>query len=308
MNKSEIVVNQDKIYHLGLKKGQLAPHIILVGDPNRVYKVSAFFDSIQLEVKNREYVIQTGIYQGMPITVIGTGMGTDNVEIALAELLSVHEFDFTTGQRYSDCSPLTLIRVGTSGGVQADIPAGTHAISTYALGLDNTGLYYDHPATDKYMLQMEELAYEILTEATPETARFKGKIFPYASKASVIVAEELIYQAKKAGVSYVKGITASTPGFYGPSARYIEGLNNSIPKIKHHLARLEVSGKQVVNMEMESSILFHMCENLGYHAGTICPIISNPFSSADVIDYDKSVKQAIQIALNTLHSLNMKPS
>lgn len=308
MDQSEIVVNKHRIYHLGLKKGELAPNIILVGDPMRVYKVSAFFDTGVQEIKNREYITHTGHYQGMPISVIGTGMGTDNIEIALAELYAVHEINFETGKKEANKLPLTLIRVGTSGGVQASIPAGTQAISTYALGLDNTGLYYDHPAADETIEAIEQAALEILTEATPKDARFRGKIIPYASKASSTLAAELVFQTKKAGIPYEKGITASTPGFYGPSARFIEGLHNTIPQIKQQISRLQVGNKQVINMEMESSILFHICRQLGYLAGTICPIISNPFSSAEVIDYNKHVKDAIQIALNTLKSLDSRVS
>lgn len=308
MNRSEIVVNNNKIYHLGLKKGQLASNIILVGDPMRVYKVSDFFDKIDLEVKNREYIIHTGSYQGISISVIGTGMGTDNIEIALAEMLAVHEIDFETGFRVTDRPPLTIIRVGTSGGVQAHIPAGTQAISTYAIGLDNTGLFYDHPAADDHVEAIEKAALEILTSATSNGSRFKGKIIPYASKASSILAAELVFQAQYANISYETGITASTPGFYGPSARYIAGLNNTVPQIKQQLSRLKVANKQIINMEMESSILFHICRHLGYLAGTICPIISNPFSSAEVIDYQVNVREAILIALNTLKSLDARIS
>lgn len=308
MNQSEIVVNNDKIYHLGLKKGQIAPNIILVGDPMRVFKVSDYFEKVELEVKNREYITHTGSYQGIPVSVIGTGMGTDNVEIALAELYAVHEFDFQTGTRIPDRRPLNIIRVGTSGGVQAHIPAGTLAISTYALGLDNTGLYYDHEPADAHIETIEQKAFEILKAASPKGSRFKGKIMPYASKASSILAAELVFQAQHANLAFETGITASTPGFYGPSARFIEGLSNSVPQIKQQLSRLKVGKKQIINMEMESSILFHMCRQLGYLSGTICPIISNPFSSAQVIDYRKNVRQAIEIALNTLKSLDSRIS
>ena len=303
MQQSEIVIHDNRVYHLGLKKGELASNIFLVGDPARCYKVASLFDRIDHEIKNREYVTLTGSYQGLPVSVIGTGIGTDNVEIALLEIYTLLEFDFHTKLRSSDRPNVNLIRIGTSGGVQADLPAGTMAIADYTLGMDSTGLYYDHPAEDDTLEKIEVMANQLLLDATPDHARFKGKIITYASKASTKVTEALIHQAEKTNTSYACGITASSPGFYGPSARYIEGLKNSIPKVKEVLAQLDVEGKKVINMEMESSLLFHICAPLSYHAGTICPIISNPYSSDDLIDYDSVIGRAIEIALSAMVKL-----
>lgn len=306
MAKSEIVVVDHKVYHLGLKKGQLAPNIFLVGDPARSYKVAAYFDEVKHEVKNREYVTITGTFEGLPVSVIGTGIGTDNVEIALTEILTVHEFDFITHERLVSHKPLNLIRIGTSGGVQEDIAGGTLGIASYGLGLDNTGLYYDHPVVDPQISLIEKVAFRILTEASPENTRFRAKIIPYASKASPEVVRSLVNEAENLGLSNVIGITASTPGFYGPSARYIDGLINTIPNIKHHLAQLDVNGHRVINMEMESSILFHICQKLKYRAGTICAIISNPKTSASLINYNEVIDGAIRTALGAMKNLVLR--
>ena len=302
---SEIVVQDGKVLHLGLAKGQLAENVFLVGDPARAAKVSRRFDHVLCEVKNREYVTITGSYRGMPVSVIGTGIGVDNIEIALVEAYTVHAFNFDSGERQPGIQPLKLIRIGTSAGVQDDIEPGTMAISTYGLGLDNAGLYYDHPAADEIVTSIKKLAFEILVKATPAESRFRKKIIPYASRAATDVVAALTKCADVLNVDHVSGITAATPGFYGPSSRHIEGLTNTVSSIKKQLAALRVQQHKVVNMEMESSLLFHLAGQLGCPAGTICPIISKPSSSTAIFDYGASVESAIDIALGAMCQLNV---
>jgi uridine phosphorylase len=304
--RSEIVIVDDKVYHLGLAKGQLAKNVFIVGDPARAVRVSKRFDTIDLKVTHREYVTFTGSYRGLPVSVIGTGIGTDNVEIALIEAFIVNEFDFATGLREPDVDPLTVIRIGTSGGVQPEIAPGVLGIASYALGLDSSGLYYDHAAEDETVLEIEREALRLLENATPDGARFRSRLVPYASKASTQVAEALARNAQAEDAAFEVGITASTSSFYGASSRYIEGLSNTIPDIKHQLASLSVSGLRVVNMEMESSLLFHLCGRMLYPAGTICPIISNPNSSDSVVDYEGLIEKTITIALNAMLDLRLK--
>lgn len=308
MPKSEIIITDNKVYHLGLKKDQLAPNIFLVGDPARCYKIAEHFDAIQHEVKKREFVTLTGMYQNQPMSVIGTGIGTDNVEIALMEMYTVLEFDFTTQERLHKKPTVNIIRVGTSGGVQADLAAGTMGIARYALGMDSTGFYYDHQTVDETITAIEKQADQILDNTIDSTSRFKGKIYTYASKASQVIIDALIHQAEKREVPYSVGITASSPGFYGPSARIVDGIQNTVPNIKHELAKLSVDNNRVINMEMESSLLFHLCDALSYRAGTICPIISNPYSSADLIDYDQTIRDAIELALGAMVEVINRPA
>ncbi len=300
---SEIVIVGGKVLHLGLAKGQLAANIFLVGDPARALRVAKRFDDIQFEVRNREYVTLTGTIQGLPVSVIGTGIGVDNVEIAMVEAYAVRAFDFTSCEKDATTEPLTFIRIGTSAGCQDDIDAGTLAIADYALGLDNAGLYYDHAAVDQRVTEIERQAFGILTAATPEGARFKGKIFPYASKASSAVTAALRSQAERLEAEHVVGITSSTPGFYGPSSRVIDGLRNTIPDIKTELAAIDVDGTKVVNMEMESSLIFHLARHLGAQAGTICPIISKPTAAASIFDYMASVERAIDVGVAAMCEL-----
>ena len=302
--KSEIVIVNDKLYHLGLKKSDLAENIFIVGDPARAIRVSQEFDRIDCEISNREYLTFTGSYRGIPVSVIGTGIGTDNVEIALVEAYIAHEFDLKKAEKQQNCNPLTIIRLGTSGGVQSDVTPGSLAISSYALGLDSTGIYYEQSAEDKIVNKIEAEASKILNDAIDVKSRFKGKITPYASKASSEVTMALINQAAAHSVEFETGITVSSPGFYGPSSRYIEGLNNTLPDIKCSLSSLNIDGLKVHNMEMESSLFFHLCSQLGYRAGTICTVISGPNDSDSIIDYEAAIGNTIKIGLNALMELN----
>ena len=303
IDKSEIVIVNERLYHLGIKKGDLADNVFIVGDPARAVRVSQKFDTIDREISNREYLTFTGTYKGIDVSVIGTGIGTDNVEIALVEAYIAHEFDLKSSTRNSGCTPMTFIRLGTSGGVQPDIKPGTLAIASYALGLDSTGVYYDQAPEDEIIEKIESSAEKILTDAAANTSRFKGKIIPYASKASPEVTKALANQAKKAGSSFGVGITVSSPGFYGPSSRYIDGLKNTLPDIKGSLSKLNIDGLKVLNMEMESSLLFHLCSQMGYHAGTICTVISTSKDSDAVVNYDQAIASTIEIGLKALVEL-----
>jgi uridine phosphorylase len=303
IDKSEIVIVNERLYHLGIKKGDLADNVFIVGDPARAVRVSQKFDTIDREISNREYLSFTGTYKGIDVSVIGTGIGTDNVEIALVEAYIAHEFDLKSSTRNSGCTPMTFIRLGTSGGVQPDIKPGTLAIASYALGLDSTGVYYEQAPDDEIIEKIESSAEKILTDAAANTSRFKGKIIPYASKASPEVTKALANQAKKAGSSFGVGITVSSPGFYGPSSRYIDGLKNTLPDIKGSLSKLNIDGLKVLNMEMESSLLFHLCSQMGYHAGTICTVISTSKDSDAVVNYDQAIASTIEIGLKALVEL-----
>ena len=294
-------------YHVGVRAEDLSPNLFLVGDPARAHLIAKRFEVVTVTKSHREYITITGIYQGLPVTVIGTGMGTDNVEMALIEAWSLLSFDAETRTRLADAPQLTAIRVGTSGGVQADIDPGTAAIATYALGLDTTGVYYEHMPDDARIPIIEREARRLIRAATPEGYRFREAIWPYAAPANTEVAAALSVAAARTGVPFVTGITASTPGFYGGSGRYLEGLTNTVPGIKDCLADLDCDGLRVVNMEMESSLLFHLGDALGVRTGTICPVISNPARQAAIVDYAPHVSACIDIALEAMVALCGEP-
>ena len=162
MMRSEIVLANDRVYHLGLPSQVLAPNLILVGDPQRAYRVAEKFDTINEEFRNREYLTICGRYRGIPCSVIGTGIGTDNVEIAIVEAYGLLCLDLGFNTTLYKPSEIRLIRVGTSGSISSDVIPGTLAISKYAVGLDSTGLYYDVPITDPIITKIESTVHQDL--------------------------------------------------------------------------------------------------------------------------------------------------
>lgn len=310
---SEIVVVDGRVYHLGLRPDELAPSLFIVGDPARAYTVAERFDRVDHEVKHREFVTLTGAHQGLPLSVIGTGIGPDNVEIALVEAWALTTLDLASRLRRpatgpGAARPLTVLRVGTSGGTREDVPAGTLVISSYAVGLDGAGLFYEAPPADKTVAALERAARSAIDEGVRPGSRFAGAFRPYASRADAQAVQALERQASAAGAAALTGATITAPGFFGPSGRHLDGVENTVADVKARLGRVEAHGVRVLNMEMESSLLFHLAAVLGVRAGTICPTISSPGSHGAVIDYGARVGQAIDIALAAMHDLAVSPS
>ncbi len=298
---SELVIDGGRVYHLGLSQGQLAPNLFQVGDPARAWKVAKHFDTVTCEVRNREYVTVTGTYRNIPVSVIGTGIGTDNVEIALMEAYSLLFFDWSTWERRRGPESVNWIRIGTSGGVQEDVEPGTLGIAEYAVGLDGTGLFYEQPAADALVEEIERQAEQALVGATRSGSRFLGRIKPYASKGDPGICEMLVRHCQDRGQPNTSGITVSTPGFYGPSGRCFERVENVVADIKGVLSRLEIEGRRVINFEMESSLLFHLGAHLGFRTGAICVIVSKASSSTALLDYEKAVQECIEVGLDAMH-------
>ena len=303
---SEIVVRDGRVYHLGLRPEELAPNVFVVGDPARAYRVAARFDRVDHELKHREFVTLTGTHRGLPVTALGTGIGPDNLEIALVEAWALATLDLATRQRRpasgpGAARPLTVLRVGTSGGTREDLPVGTLVISSYAIGLDSTGLFYEAPAADATVLALEQAARAAIEAGVRPGSRFAGAFSPYASRAEPALVDALERHAAAAGARFATGVTVTSPGFFGPSGRFLDGVTNTVEDVKARLGRIEVDGRRVLNMEMESSLLFHLAGLLGARAGTICPTISNPAGHGSVLDPAPLVEQAIDIALAAMH-------
>lgn len=300
---SELMIRDGVAYHIGVAVGAIAPRLLLVGDPARATLVAERFDSVDHESRHREFVTYTGTLRGLDVSVMGTGIGTDNVEIALLEAVSLLAFDPQTCVPLDDPPAITALRIGTSAGIQSDIPAGTAAVSTYAVGLDSTGLYYEHVSADPTVAALEREATRLLRESTPEHYRFRDHIRPYASRACPEVADALHAAAVAHRVAVVRGTTIAAPGFYGASGRTFHGLKNTVPDIKHRFSALGHGTHRAVNMEMESSLLFHLADCLGIRAGTICPVISRPGAPTAVVDYAPHVADCITVALDALCAL-----
>ena len=297
---SELVLRDGRAYHLSVAGHELARNWVVVGDPARAMRVAAHFDSIEHDRRHREYVTLTGTYRGVPMTVIGTGIGTDNLEIALLEGYGVLDIDPLTGRKDPDSLPVRVIRVGTSGGARDDVAPGTLVVSQYAIGLDSTGLYFDVPAADATVLALEEAASAAMAATTKLGARFASRLPVYAARADIALAQQLAEICRARGLPMACGTTVAASGFFGASGRKMDGTSLTVPGIKHALATIEVMGQRVLNFDMESSLLFHLAQSIGWRAATICPTISAPSAHGAVIDPQAAVDAAILVALDVL--------
>lgn len=317
LKKSELIINPDgKLYHIGISKKMNFPkRIMLVGDPKRVEKVASQFDNgrIDGQAAHREFLSMWGKYKDVPIAVMGTGIGTDNTEIALIELHALNSYDPITEKWDEFAEPLKILRVGTCGSPQSDIKLGSLAITSYAIGLDSTGLFYLPKKSNSYSeprellyTENDPLAREIQIGTSSLFPPIANMIFsPYVSRMSREIVTLLTENAK----NFEVGITTSAPGFFAPQGRIINGANHVLaPLIQKKLADLSFYdnfGKKIraINTEMESSLLGRLGgEVLGFKVGALCSVIANraegEFISTD--EMSRSIELAIRVGLETL--------
>jgi uridine phosphorylase len=241
-------------------------------------------------------------------TVSTSGIGTPSLEIVAGELVALNEIDFQAGMRKPEFPRLHVIRVGTSGGLQASTKLGTPIITSYAIGLDNTGLYYESSYADENCWRLEQELHEVIERSMRPDSRFLGRIHPYVARAAPELVEALLKSSETLGVSCKLGLTASAPGFFAPQGRDIARVRPSVPDMDQILANFdpELDGQRVENMEMEASFLIHYMGGLGYWAGTICPAIANRRLDTFDIDYQEGVRKAIRVALLALADLRSR--
>lgn len=286
MQKLELPLNKEgKVYHLNLKPGDVSETIILVGDPGRAAVVASHFDDIWFEGHNREINTYSGTYKGKEISVISTGMGTDNIEIVLTELDALFNIDFNTKKQKQTLTSLNFIRIGTSGALHADIPVvNSFLVSAYGLGLDGLVYFYE-----KGPFAMErEMTSSFINQM--EWDRDLPK--PYATKGS----SELI---EKLGVGLRKGITLTAPGFYAPQGREVR-LSVSDKTIVDRASKFTYNGYEVTNFEMETSALYALSAMLGHKAMTVCDIIANRITGDFSPDYKSSMGILIKLMLDRI--------
>ena len=284
--ESQLVLAKDgSIYHLRLHSHQLADDIILVGDPNRVALVSFFFDEIEHQVSNRELVTHTGFYKGKRISVVSTGMGTDNIDIVVNELDALANINLKTRKVNKELKSLNLIRLGTSGALQADIPVGNSFVAgQYALGLD--GLLYFYKGSEHIIEQDYTKAF--ITQ-TLWPRKFPS---PYVVKAS----EKLL---KKLGEGCYQGITATAPGFYAPQGRSLR-MKLAWNDMNHQIEGFTYKQNRITNFEMESSAIYGLSRLMGHHALTICVVIANRVTEQFSDNYLPDMKKLILQTLDRL--------
>ena len=286
ISHTDLILNGDgSIYHLHLLPEDIADQIILVGDPGRVSLVSSHFDHVELEKSNREFVTHTGTYKGKRITVLSTGIGTDNIDIVLNELDALVNVDLEKRITKSQHRSLNLIRIGTSGALHADIAPGEQIITRVAGGLD--GLYHFYKDPDKF--NNEALASAFINF----TGWKKNLAEPYFIKGS----NSLFQLFSEPGI--IPGITISTPGFYAPQVRSIR-LSPFDPELVSKMGTFSFEGMRINNFEMESSALYALSALLNHQAITICVAIANRVSLEFLEDYHGAVDALISMVLNKL--------
>ncbi len=280
-----LMVNSDgSVYHLAMRPENLADTVIVVGDPNRVEEIAVHFDRIDHRASNREFVSCTGYYRGKRITALSTGIGTDNCDIVMHELDALVNFDLDSRELKRDLRSLTIVRIGTSGAIQADAPVNSFCLSTHALGLDNL-LYFYNGAPD--VIDHE------LTDAFAAHAGWPGSL----SKPYVVKGSARLIELFKPFTVY--GITATSPGFYGPQGRYLR-LPLTDPSMIDKLHSFHHQGHRVMNFEMETSALYGLGALMGHAMVTLCALIANRATGEYNTDHKESVRALIRLVLDQL--------
>ncbi len=280
-----MILNPDgSIYHLKLRPEQIADTIILVGDQGRVSQVSGYFSRIDHKVQNREFLTHTGVYNGRRITAMSTGIGTDNIDIVINELDALVNIDLEKRQAKASHTGLRIVRLGTSGAVQPDIPVDTFVASAYGLGFDGLLNFY---RIDESILEQK------LSDAFMAHTSWDSKLpYPYIVAASASLLQSL-------SSDLVSGITATANGFYGPQGRELR-IPLAFPELNERIADFRSGGLRITNFEMETSALYALGKVLGHHCLTICAIIANRVRKEYSEDYKQTIDRLINQTLDRL--------
>ncbi len=284
--ESELIINNDgSIFHLHLRPEQLADKIILVGDPGRVGVVASHFESQECEVESREFHSVTGSYKGKRITVLSTGIGCDNIDIVVNELDALANIDFKTRRVKSPLKSLTLVRIGTCGGLQEYTPTGTYIASEKSIGFDGLLNYYAG-RNDVCDLEFEE-AFKKHMDWNPQ----KGA--PY------VIDADKDTLSRVAGDDMVRGVTIACGGFFGPQGRELR-IPLADPNQNAKVEAFEFKGHRITNFEMESSALAGLARLMGHKALTCCMVIANRRSKQANTGYKNSIDGLIKIVLERI--------
>lgn len=287
--ESELIINtRGAIYHLDLKPDELAKNIITVGDPGRVKEISKHFDKIEVERQHREFITHTGYVGNKRISVISTGIGPDNIDIVLNELDALVNIDFETRIINNELKQLNIIRIGTSGSLQADVPVDSFVASTHGLGIDNLMNFY--------LYENNEEEKQIIHSFITQTQLHNGIGDPYISAASM-------YLLKYFVDGYHQGITVTCPGFYGPQGRILRlGISN--PQLIDQLTSFQFGKHRITNFEMETSALYALGKALNHNCLSLSAIIANRihknFSKDSTSLIEKLIVKSLEIITEKL--------
>ena len=283
--ESELIINSDgSVFHIHIRPDQLADKVILVGDPGRVEMFRPLLEKVECEGASREFVWITGRYNSERVTVLSTGIGTDNIDIVMTELDALANVDFTTREVKPEHRTLDILRIGTCGAIQPEIPLGAFIFSHISVGCDGLLNWYDN---------RDQIALLDFEEAFKKHVHWDKHLpDPYFVRAS----DKLI--AKFADCT-VKGMTVSASGFYGPQGRVVrQGL--AMPNMLEDFETFEFDGYKITNFEMEGSALAGMSAKLGHNAGTVCCAIAHRYLKDSNTDYKPRVKGLVVLALDRL--------
>ncbi len=282
---SELVLNsQGAVYHLGLSPQDIAHKIVLVGDQDRVTLVSSFFDRIDFRSQHREFVCHTGIYKGKRISALSSGIGTDNIDITVNELDALVNIDLNERIEREHLTSLEIVRIGTCGLLQSDLPLHSYILSTHALGLDNIAHFYDIAFT-KEEIELQELLIAHL--ALP------SGLHPYVCSADIRMTEKFL------SPKTYQGITVTSSGFYGPQGRQLR-IPNRESDLNGRLGSFHSNGRRITNFEMESSALFSLGRALGHDCATICLGVANRPNMEFSKGYEIEMKGLIHYVLDRI--------
>lgn len=284
--ESELIINNDgSIFHLHLKPEQLADKVILVGDPGRVGLVASHFDSKECEASNREFHSVTGQYKGKRITVQSTGIGCDNIDIVLNEMDALANIDFKTREQKDSLRSLTIVRVGTCGGLQPDTPTGTFIASVKSIGFD--GLLNFYAGRDSVC----DLDFE---KEFKKQVKWNDRIGnPYVANSNAELVDRI------AGNDMVRGVTIACGGFFGPQGRELR-LPLADPELNHKIEKFEYNGLRITNFEMESSAVAGLSALMGHKAMTCCMVIANRLAGKANANYKNSIDGLIEKVLERI--------
>lgn len=283
--ESELILNRDgSVYHLHLKGEHIADNVILVGDPGRVQQVAKFFESVDFQASNREFISVTGFYRGQRFTVLSTGIGTDNIDIVMNELDAAVNIDLENRTPLSHRKSLNIVRIGTSGGLHADIPVESLVISNYGLGLDGLVYYYNYKHSDNEIDIMNNINKHLNWDSNLST--------PYLIAASSKLIDRL-------GQGMISGITVTATGFYGPQGRKLS-INLKNHQMHQLFRSFEYQGHRITNFEMETSGLYALGKMLGHQCCTCCAIIANRVTKRYSKDHKSVINQLVELVLDRL--------
>ncbi|CAN5742987.1 nucleoside phosphorylase [soil metagenome] len=285
---SELIINsRGAIYHLDLRPEEVAQTVITVGDPARVAQVSKHFDSIEYKQQHREFITHTGYIGKKRISVLSTGIGPDNIDIVMNELDALANIDLIERTIKKELTSLTVIRIGTSGSLQGDIPVDSFVAGTHGLGIDNLLNYYKHSNNDEEKTLLQQFA--------AHTQLDNSFSHPYIATASGAVIKHFV-------AGFHQGITVTCPGFYGPQGRVLRlGLTN--PQLIDRLTQFYYGNHRITNFEMETSAIYGLGKLLGHQCLSVNVIVANRINKTFTKDGTEAVEGLIKKALGIIEGM-----